>query len=45
MNEDETGFGLWICKHIIDAHGWEITLTESKASGARFEVTGVEKSE
>lgn len=45
MNEDGTGFGLWICKQIIDAHGWGITLTESEEGGARFEVTGVEKSE
>ena len=37
-----TGFGLAIVEQIIDAHGWEITATESEAGGARFEITGVE---
>jgi len=39
---DGTGFGLVIISDIIDAHGWEITATESAAGGARFEITGVE---
>ena len=38
---DGTGFGLAIVKQIADAHGWDITVTESQAGGARFEVTGV----
>ena len=42
-NEDGTGFGLRIVKQIADAHGWEITVTESEQGGARFEITGVEK--
>ncbi len=42
-NEDGTGFGLRIVKQITDAHGWEITVTESEQGGARFEITGVEK--
>lgn len=37
-----TGFGLAIVQEIVTAHGWAITLTESEAGGARFEVTGVE---
>jgi signal transduction histidine kinase len=41
-NEDGTGFGLRIVEQIASAHGWEITVTESEAGGARFEVTGVE---
>jgi Signal transduction histidine kinase len=41
-NEDGTGFGLRIVEQIADAHGWEITVTESEHGGARFEVTGVE---
>jgi signal transduction histidine kinase len=39
--EDGTGFGLNIVSQIAEAHGWEVTLTESEAEGARFEVTGV----
>jgi two-component system OmpR family sensor kinase len=33
-----TGLGLTIVKRIVEAHGWEISLTESKRGGARFEV-------
>jgi signal transduction histidine kinase len=44
-NEDGTGFGLRIVEQIADAHGWEIVVTESEESGARFEITGVEKCE
>jgi signal transduction histidine kinase len=41
-NRDSTGFGLAIIREIADGHGWEITVTESDAGGARFEITGVE---
>jgi PAS domain S-box-containing protein len=44
-NEDGTGFGLRIVEQIADAHGWEITVTESEERGARFEITGVRKAE
>jgi len=37
-----TGFGLTICKQIADAHGWEITVTENRGGGTRFELSGVE---
>ena len=37
-----TGFGLTIVQRIVDAHGWEISVTESAAGGTRFEITGVE---
>jgi PAS domain S-box-containing protein len=37
-----TGLGLEIVKQIIDAHGWNIRVTESEAGGATFEITGVE---
>ncbi|MBS3761034.1 MAG: PAS domain S-box protein, partial [Halodesulfurarchaeum sp.] len=40
--EEGTGFGLSIVEQIVEAHEWELTLTESEAGGARFEVTGVE---
>jgi len=39
-DEDGTGFGLAIVEAIAGAHGWEIRVTESESSGARFEVTG-----
>jgi len=35
----DTGLGLAIVAQIIDAHGWDISVTESRAGGARFEVT------
>lgn len=33
-----TGLGLGIVSGIVDAHGWDIDLTESESGGARFEV-------
>jgi PAS domain S-box-containing protein len=38
-----TGFGLRVAEQIAEAHGWEITVTESAQGGARFEFTGVER--
>lgn len=32
--------GLTIAKGIVDAHEWELKLTASADSGARFEVSG-----
>jgi len=40
--QDNTGFGLAIVNEIVDAHGWDVTITESASGGARFEITGVE---
>ncbi len=40
--EDGTGFGLAIVNEVVEAHGWDIEVTESTHSGARFEITGVE---
>jgi len=37
-----TGLGLNIVKQVVEAHGWELKLTEGTNGGARFEVTGVE---
>ena len=39
---DGTGFGLTIVREIADAHGWDVTVSESVDGGARFEITGVE---
>ncbi len=36
--EGGTGFGLSIVARIVDAHGWELHLTDADAGGARFEV-------
>lgn len=36
-----TGLGLHIVSEVADAHGWEITVTESDTGGARFELTDV----
>jgi len=36
-----TGFGLAIVREIVTAHGWNIRVVESESGGARFEVTGV----
>ena len=33
-----TGFGLAIVRQIVEAHGWSITLAESRDGGARFEI-------
>ena len=35
--DDGTGFGLTIVRRIADAHGWDISVTESDAGGVRFE--------
>ncbi|UTF52087.1 PAS domain S-box protein [Natronosalvus rutilus] len=34
-----TGFGLAIVTEVVNAHGWEIAVTESEAGGARFDVS------
>lgn len=36
--EEGTGLGLSIVTRIVDAHGWEIDVTESTSGGARFEI-------
>jgi len=41
-SEDGTGFGLAIVKEIVEAHGWEIRVTDAETGGARFEITGIE---
>ena len=39
-SRDGTGFGLAIVEGIVQAHGWEITVTDSHDGGTQFEVTG-----
>ncbi len=41
-SRDGTGFGLSIVKQIVEAHGWDIRVTDGSSGGARFEILGVE---
>nr|WP_321168430.1 ATP-binding protein [Halorubrum sp. JWXQ-INN 858] len=34
---DGTGLGLAICKHVAEAHGWDVRAMTGAAGGARFE--------
>lgn len=38
-----TGLGLSIVEDVVEAHGWEIHVSESTAGGARFEITDVDR--
>ena len=40
-----TGFGLTIVKRIVEAHGWELSITDGTGGGARFEVEMAEQGE
>ncbi|MDX1745152.1 MAG: PAS domain-containing sensor histidine kinase [Halobacteriales archaeon] len=37
-SETGTGFGLSIVARVADAHGWDVTVTDSESGGARFDV-------
>ena len=39
--DDGTGFGLSITDTIVEAHGWDVTVTTGTDGGARFEITNV----
>ena len=43
--EEGTGFGLAIVDRIVEAHGWSVSVTESRAGGARFEFDDVKRHE
>jgi PAS domain S-box-containing protein len=40
-----TGFGLTIVKRIVEAHGWELSVTDGTDGGARFEFEMAEQGE
>jgi PAS domain S-box-containing protein len=42
FDEEGSGIGLVVVETVADAHGWDVTATESEDGGARFEFTGVE---
>ena len=42
--DDGTGIGLAIVSEVANAHGWDITVAESDAGGARFEFRNVKTS-
>ncbi|GAA0671814.1 HAMP domain-containing sensor histidine kinase [Natronoarchaeum mannanilyticum] len=44
-DDDRSGLGLAIVRRIVDAHGWTITVEESREGGARFEIGGVDFAE
>jgi PAS domain S-box-containing protein len=39
---DGTGLGLRIVEEVIEAHDWQIRVTEGSEGGTRFEITGIE---
>lgn len=41
-SEQGTGFGLSIVKQVVEAHGWDIRVTDSSEGGTRFEIIAVE---
>ncbi|MFC6988298.1 PAS domain-containing protein [Haloplanus sp. GCM10025708] len=40
--DDGTGYGLSVVARVAEAHGWDVTVTDSDDGGARFEITGVD---
>ena len=41
-SETGTGFGLSIVEQVVEAHGWDVRVTDGSEGGARFEITGVQ---
>ncbi|WP_181686967.1 sensor histidine kinase [Halorhabdus salina] len=39
VEDGGTGLGLAIVDRIVDAHGWDLTLTNERDGGARFEIS------
>jgi PAS domain S-box-containing protein len=41
-SESGTGIGLAVVRDIVEAHGWDVSVTDGRDGGARFEIRGVE---
>nr|WP_255475226.1 ATP-binding protein [Halapricum sp. CBA1109] len=41
--DSDTGYGLYVTQAVVDAHDWDIDVTESGDGGARFEITSVDE--
>jgi signal transduction histidine kinase len=41
-NQNGSGYGLSVVRHIADAHDWEIHVTDGTDGGTRFEISGIE---
>jgi signal transduction histidine kinase len=39
---DGTGFGLSIVADMVEAHGWTVSVTDGRAGGAKFEISGLD---
>ena len=39
--EEGTGFGLSIVSEVVEAHGWDVRITDGSEGGARFEITNI----
>lgn len=39
---DGHGYGLSVVRTIVNAHGWDIIVSDAQTGGARFEITGIE---
>jgi len=39
---DGSGYGLSVVRTIVNAHGWDILVTDGESGGARFEITGID---
>lgn len=37
-DDENTGLGLSVVEGVVDAHGWEVRVTDGRDGGARFEV-------
>ncbi|EMA10396.1 PAS/PAC sensor signal transduction histidine kinase [Haloarcula vallismortis] len=40
-SESGTGLGLAIVQHVIESHGWDVEMTESRSGGAKLVVSGL----
>jgi len=40
-SESGTGLGLAIVQHVVESHGWDVEMTESRSGGAKLVVSGL----